>query len=124
MKLAKLESAMRQVLAFHEAFNRHDVAGMMQLLSEDCIFEGSVPAPDGVRYSGKEEVTRYWRDFFHESPQAKMHIEDAFGLGLRCVLCWRYEWVDDAGASGHVRGVDIFRVEDGLIRERLSYTKG
>ena len=43
---------MRVVLEFNEAFNRHDVAGMMQLMSEDCVFENTSPAPDGTVYTG------------------------------------------------------------------------
>ena len=37
-------------LEFNEAFNRHDVAGMMQPMSDDCIFENTGPAPDGAVY--------------------------------------------------------------------------
>jgi steroid delta-isomerase-like uncharacterized protein len=123
--MSKIETAMRVVLEFNEAFNRHDVPGMMQLMTEDCVFENTDPAPDGTRYSGKEAVTRFWQDFFHASPKAHIEIEEIFGLGNnRCVMRWRYEWVDAAGKEGHVRGVDIFQVRDGLISEKLSYVKG
>jgi hypothetical protein len=37
---------------------------------------------------------------------------------------WRYEWVDVAGKKGHVRGVDIFQVKNGIIYEKFSYVKG
>ena len=123
-RMSKLESATRIVLEFNEAFNRHDVAGMMHLMSEDCIFENTYPAPDGTRYSGKEVVTQFWQDFFNESPQAHIEIEEIFGLGERCVMRWRYSWVDVNGKQGHVRGVDLFRVRDSSILEKLSYVKG
>lgn len=124
IRMSKLESSTRVVLAFNEAFNRHDVAGMMQLMSHDCIFENTDPAPDGTVYSGKEAVTDFWQAFFRESPQAHIEIEEIFGLGERCIMRWRYSWVDRAGENGHVRGVDIFRVRNGSIREKLSYVKG
>lgn len=125
IRMSKIETAMRVVLEFNEAFNRHDVPGMMQLMTEDCVFEDTDPAPDGTRYSGQEAVTRFWQDFFRESPKAHIEIEEVFGLGnQRCVMRWRYEWVDAAGHKGHVRGVDIFQVRDGLISEKLSYVKG
>ena len=124
VRMAKLESAIRVVLEFNEAFNRHDVAGMMQLMSDDCIFENTGPAPDGTVYSGKEVVTRFWQDFFRESPHAHIKIEEIFGFGERCIMRWRYSWVDMGGEKGHVRGVDIFRVRNGSIREKLSYVKG
>jgi predicted SnoaL-like aldol condensation-catalyzing enzyme len=124
MKLSRIENAVRLVLAFNEAFNRHDVAGMMQLMSDDCRFENTHPPPDGAVYTGKEAVTQFWRDFFHQSPQAHIEIEEIFGLGMRCVMRWRYEWVDTAGNQGHVRGVDIFHIKSGVICEKLSYVKG
>lgn len=70
------------VLGFNEAFIRHDVAGMMQLMSDDCVFENTTPAPDGMVIAGKEKVTRFWPDFFRESPQAHIKIEEIFGSGL------------------------------------------
>lgn len=124
MKMSRVESAIRVVLAFNEAFNRHDVAGMMALMSDDCVFENTAPAPDGTRYSGKETIAQFWQDFFRESLQAHIEIEDIFGLGNRCVMRWRYDWVDAAGKKGYVRGVDIFQVKNGSICEKLSYVKG
>ena len=123
-RMSKLESATRLVLEFNDAFNRHDVPGMMQLMSGECAFENTYPAPDGTRYSGKEAVTQFWQDFFRESPHAHIEIEEIFGLGERCVMRWRYSWVDGEGKQGHVRGVDIFRVREGFILEKLSYVKG
>lgn len=123
-RMSRLESSTRLVLAFNEAFNRHDVAGMMQLMSDDCIFENTDPAPDGTVFSGRKAVTQFWQDFFRESPEAHIEIEEIFGMGERCIMRWKYSWVDAAGKKGHVRGVDIFRVRDELIREKLSYVKG
>jgi predicted SnoaL-like aldol condensation-catalyzing enzyme len=122
--MSRLESAMRVVLAFNEAFNRHDVGSMMRLMSDECIFENSGPAPDGAVYSGKEAVTQFWQEYFRESPNAQAEIEEIFGLGKRCVMRWRNEWLDGAGKKRHVRGVDIFQVKDDFIDEMLSYVKG
>lgn len=122
--MSKLEAAMRIVLAFHEAFNRHDVEGMMKLMSEDCVFENTDPAPDGTRYAGREAVTQFWQNFFRESPNAHIEIEEIFSIGTRCIMRWNYSWVDSAGRKGHVRGVDIYQTKDDLISEKLSYVKG
>ena len=124
IRMSRLESATRLILEFNQAFNRHDVAGMMQLMSDDCVFENTKPAPDGAVVSGKEDVTKFWQDFFRESPQAHIEIEEIFGFGERCIMRWRYSWVDKGGEKGHVRGVDIFRVRNGFIHEKLSYVKG
>ncbi|HEY5670117.1 MAG TPA: nuclear transport factor 2 family protein [Anaerolineales bacterium] len=124
IRMSKVESGIRVVLEFNEAFNRHDVAGMMRLMSDTCVFENTHPAPDGTVYTGKEVVTQYWQEFFRQSPHAHIAIEEIFGLGERCIMRWRYSWVDLEGEKGHVRGVDIFLVRDGGIKEKLSYVKG
>ena len=123
-RLSRIESAIRIVLDFNEAFNRQDVPGMMQLMSDDCVFENYHPAPDGSVFSGKEVVTQFWQDFFRESPHAHIEIEEIFGFGIRCIMRWRYDWVDVSGKKGYVRGVDIFQVKNGSICEKLSYVKG
>lgn len=117
--MSRIEDAIRTVLQFNEAFNRHDVAVMMSLMSEDCLFENTAPAPDGSAYRGKPVVTQFCQTFFQESPHANIEIEEIFGLGEHCVMRWKYSW-----DSGHVRGVDIFLVRNGLIVEKLSYVKG
>jgi ketosteroid isomerase-like protein len=122
--MAKVETAIRLVLAYNEAFNKHDVAGLMLLLSDDCVFEAAEPAPDGRRYSGKKAIAQFLQDFFGESPHARYEIEEIFSFGFRCIMRWRYDWVDRAGKKGYVRGVDIFKVRDGFICEKLSYVKG
>lgn len=119
VRMSKIESGMHIVLEFNEAFNRHDVAGMMGLMTDDCIFENTDPAPDGTVYSGKETVTKFWQDFFRESPHAHIDIEEIFGMGLHCIMRWRYTW-----GEGHVRGVDVFKLRENLICEKLSYVKG
>jgi predicted SnoaL-like aldol condensation-catalyzing enzyme len=124
IQMAKIEAVMRTVLDFNQAFNRHDLAGMMRLMSDDCILDHHQPAPDGRLYSGKEAVTRFWEEFFRETPGAHIEIEEIFGLGERCVMRWKYQRAGEEGAAGYARGVDIFRVTGGLIHEKLSYIKG
>jgi predicted SnoaL-like aldol condensation-catalyzing enzyme len=124
IRMERIESAVRVVLAFYEAFNRHDITGMMALMTGEVLFENAAPAPDGKRSLGKAAVTQFWEDFFREAPQAHIQIEEIFGIGLRCVVRWRYDWEEAAGAREHLRGMDIFQVKDGLISEKLSYVKG
>ena len=124
IRMSQIEEAIRVVINFNEAFNRHEIEGMMQLMSDDCVFENTNPAPNGTTYSGKETVTQFWQNFFRESPHAHIEIEEIFGMGKRCVMRWIYNWEDETGKKGHVRGVDIFQFKNGLIFEKLSYVKG
>jgi ketosteroid isomerase-like protein len=118
-RMSKIEEAVRIVLQFNDAFNQHEVPAMMALMSEDCLFENTSPAPDGTVYKGQADVRQFWENFFQEAPQAHIEIEEIFGFGERCIMRWQYSW-----GSGHVRGVDVFKVRESLITEKLSYVKG
>ena len=122
--MAKIESALRSALAFNEAYNRHDIAALTQLLSADCVSEHFEPPPDGTILSGRDSVAHFFQDFFQESPHAQCKIEDASGFGERCIMRWKYQWEDASGKQKYVRGMSLFRVKDGLICEILSYVKG
>jgi ketosteroid isomerase-like protein len=115
--------AVEVVRRFNDAFNRHDVDAIMALMSDDCVFENTRPVPDGERVEGRQRVRAAWEQFFARSPHAHFDTEEIFGAGDRCVVRWRYSWVRD-GTPGHVRGVDVFRVRDGRVTEKLSYVKG
>ena len=107
---------------FNAAFNRHDVAAVMALMSEDCVFEGTAP-PDGRRYVGSAAVRGAWAELFASSPDAWFDTEETISAGDRVVVRWRYQW-GPGGSGGHVRGVDVFRVAGGLVTEKLAYVKG
>lgn len=108
---------------FTDAFNRHDVPAIMALMTDDCVFDSTRPPPDGARLEGQEAVQAFWEGFFERSPRARFETEEIFGGGDRCVVRWVYHWVRD-GQANHVRGVDLFRVRDGKVAEKLSYVKG
>ncbi|HKE93557.1 MAG TPA: nuclear transport factor 2 family protein [Povalibacter sp.] len=107
------------VTRFNAAFDHHDVDGVMAAMTEDCVFENTGPAPDGTRYAGAAAVRQFWEEFFRSNPTARFTAEEQFAGGDRCVVRWRYDWGD-----GHVRGVDIFRIRDGLVAEKHAYVKG
>lgn len=109
---------------FSEAFGRNDVDAIMALMTADCVFEATGPAPDGVRHEGAAAVRRQWELLFAGTRDPVFEEEDLFVTGDRAVLRWRYAWTDDDGAPGHVRGVDVLRLRDGLVCEKLSYVKG
>ena len=113
-------NAQKIIDSFNEAFNRHNVDGMMALMTEDCVFENTDPPPDGTRYAGQEAVRQFWVEFFRAAPQAHILIEELVINGDRAFQRWVYHW----SASGYVRGVDIFRLSGGKIAEKLSYVKG
>lgn len=109
---------------FSAAFGSGDVDAIMSLMTDDCVFEATGPAPDGVRREGAEAVRAVWDDLFGNTPGAAFTEEESFVCGDRGLLRWRFDWAGDDGSSGHVRGADVLRFRDGKVCEKLSYVKG
>ena len=116
-------TTLKTVERFNEAFNRHDVEGVMGAMTDDSIFENTSPFPDGTRYEGAGAVREYWVKFFQHSPTAYFESEEIFAAGDRCLVRWIYRKTKD-GKPWHLRGVDVFKVRDGKVCEKLSYVKG
>ena len=106
------------VARFGTAFDAHDVDAVMAAMTPDCVFENTAP-PDGVQHVGQAAVREAFGGFFAASADAVFETESEVYCGDLAVVCWRYAWGD-----GHVRGVDLFVVRDGLVAEKRSYVKG
>jgi ketosteroid isomerase-like protein len=109
---------------FNAVFNRHDVDGIMAAMTDDCVFESTSPSPDGQRFVGQAAVRAVWEDFFRSSPDARFETEECFAAGDRAIVRWLYRYRAADGQPGHIRGVDVFRVRDGKVAEKLAYVKG
>jgi steroid delta-isomerase-like uncharacterized protein len=108
---------------FNEAVNRHDVDAVMALMTDDCVFENTNPPPDGRRYEGQDAVRAFWAKFFASNPDARFEAEEMVVMDDRCVVRWIYRKSRD-GKPWHLRGVDVFKVRNGKVAEKLSYVKG
>ena len=73
---------------------------------------------------GAAATRAVWAQLFGETRDATFTEEEAFVCGDRGVLRWRFDWTDERGEPGHVRGVDVLRLRDGKVAEKLSYVKG
>lgn len=116
-------STIEAVDRFNEAFSRRDVNAIMEAMTEDCVFESTSP-PSGRRYEGQAAVRAVWKEFFNATRDPVFEAEEMFTCGDRSVVRWTFSWTDQTGQKGRVRGVDIFRVENGRVAEKLSYVKG
>jgi ketosteroid isomerase-like protein len=106
------------VEAFGTAWGAHDLDATLALVTEDCVFESTGPAPDGERHVGRAAVRAAWRPIF-EDVTSQFEVEECFAAGDRVIQLWRYTW-----SEGHVRGIDVFRVHGELVAEKRSYVKG
>lgn len=106
------------VEGFGAAWAEHDLDAALELVTGDCVFDATGPAPDGIRHVGRAAIRQAWEAIFSDT-SSRFEPEETFGAGDRVVQLWRYSW-----DGGHVRGVDVFRVRDGKVTEKLSYVKG
>jgi limonene-1,2-epoxide hydrolase len=109
---------------FNEAFNRCDIDAVMALMSSECRFENTYPPPDGTVSQGQVAVQQAFEEVFASAASIHFETEEIFACGERVVVRWIYRWRNQQEQSGHIRGVDVFRVEHGKISEKLSYVKG
>ena len=121
MSDSETKATLDVIRRFNEAFSRRDVDGVMALMTADCVFENTQSPPDGERFVGVAAVRAFWKRFFESTPGARFETEEAFATGDRAVVRWVFHW-DNAG--GHVCGVDVMRVRDGKVAEKLAYVKG
>jgi ketosteroid isomerase-like protein len=111
------DDALAVVTAFGDAWNAHDVDATLACCADDIVFESTAP-PDGERFEGRDAVRAAWTPIITD-PGSSFDVEETIVAGDRVVQRTRYSWGD-----GHVRLVDVFRVADGLVVEKLSYVKG
>ena len=117
-----MNATMAAVERFNNAVDRRDVAALRSAITADCVFEAP-GAPDGTRLVGTEMIDAFARVF--EIPgEGPFVAEEVIVTGDRAVVRWAHSWDHGNGDSGHVRGIDLFRVCDGAIAEKLSYVKG
>ncbi len=103
---------------FNAAWNAHDLSAAIALTSEDCVFEATFPGPDGEHSTGHAAIRAAWKPIFDDE-RSHFTVEESFVAGDRLVQRWRFDWGD-----GHVRGIDLITVRNGLVTEKLAYVKG
>ena len=106
------------VAAFGVAWQAHDLDKALSMITDDCLFEATGPAPDGTQHKGRDEIRLAWKPIFDDT-ESRFEVEESLVSGDRVIERWCYSW-----NSGHIRGVDLFRVRDGKVAEKLAYVKG
>ena len=110
--------------SFADAFNAHDIKGIMSLMTNDCVFEASA-GPDvvGEKFTGQEQVKKAFEDVFANFPDAQWNNPRHFIAGDRGVSEWTFTGTRKDGTKVEVTGCDIFTFKDGKIAVKNSYRK-
>ena len=101
---------------YNAAFLERAPEKLVDLIADDCVMEGTGPAPDGNVWTGYDECLAGWQGLASD-PTIRFEVEHVDVDDDRAVIRWRI-----TGAENY-RGVNLMRVRDGKIIEALGYGK-
>jgi len=120
------EATLEALLVEHtDAWNSHDLDRLMELFTDDCVFEASGGSTvDGRRFAGRAAVRNSFAAVFERMPDAH------WGQGRHHVLGpdsgvsqWTLTGTFEDGSRIEVNGCDFLTVRDGKITRKDSYRK-
>lgn len=124
MQLSRSE--IRDLLTqWNQAWERHDLAGVMQLFHEDVLFENWT----GAKIRGRDNLEKAWASWFKNHGGFRFTEEDTFidEAEQKVLYRWQLEWPSwESGFEGRHevrRGVDVLHFSDGKIIKKLTYCK-
>ena len=110
--------------AFGEGWNRHDVDYLMTFMTDDCVFELSAgPDPWGKRFVGKDAVREGFSGVFKRFPDVQFGNARHFVSGDRGLSEWLFTGTTADGKKVEVTGCDVFTFRGDKIAVKNSYLK-
>jgi len=110
---------------WNQAWDRHDLEGVMQLFHEDVLFENWT----GAKTRGLGNLEKAWASWFENHGGFRFTEEDTFidEAEQKVLYRWQLEWPCwESGFEGKHevrRGVDLLHFRDGKIIKKLTYCK-
>jgi len=113
------------VARFNTMWNGHDVAGILDMMTDDVVFEASFGKdPWGSRVTGKPAVREFLREMFERIPDVRWDEIRHFASPELVTVEWLTSGTPRGGTRYEVQGCDILAVRDGRIAAKRSYRKG
>lgn len=109
---------------FINAWNAHDVDGLMACMAQNCAFHASSgPDARGAPHAGRDAVRAGYAAVFEGFPDAQWTNGRHAVFGDRGISQWRFIGTDRTGKRVEVDGCDLFEFDGALIRVKDSYRK-
>jgi len=110
--------------AFGDGWNRHDVDFIMTFMADDCVFETTAgKAVCGTRYEGRGRVREAFARVFKMFPDARFDNARHFVAGDRGLSEWVFTGTTADGTKIEVNGCDVFTFANDKIVKKDSYFK-
>lgn len=99
-----------------DAFNRHDIDGVMKCFADDCVFY-AVGGPEvfGAKIEGADAIAAAFSNVWAGMKDAHWDHHSHFVHGDRAVSEWTFSGTDENGMRVEAQGADLFTLRDGKI---------
>lgn len=99
-----------------DAFNRHDVDGVMKFFADDCVFYTvGGDAAFGAKIEGAEAIAAAFSAVWAGMRDAHWDHHSHFVHDDRAVSEWTFSGTDSNGMRIEAQGADLFTLRDGRI---------
>ena len=107
-----------------DAFNRHDIAGIMAYFANDCVFNTIAGnEAHGTRIEGAEAIAAAFAGVWKAMPDAHWAHHGHFVHGDRAVSEWTFSGTNADGSRVEAEGCDLFTLRDGKIIRKQAFRK-
>ena len=112
------------LVAFGDAWNRHDIDALMSFMADDCVFQ-AVAGPElfGRSFVGRAAVREGYQLAWQTFPDAAWLDADCFVCGDRGVMESTFSGTKADGTRIEARMVDVFKFRDGKIVVKNAFRK-
>ena len=107
-----------------DAFNRHDLEGVLACMTDDCVFEGAAGSESyGARFVGHDAVGAAFEGVWKTFPDVRWandrhFVADGFGVSQ-----WTLVGTREDGRRIEADGVDLFTFRDGKVATKKAFRK-
>ena len=110
--------------ALFDAFNRHDVDGVMSFMTDDVVFETlGGEEIHGTRIVGRDAVRDAFAGVWQTFPDAHWQTSRHTVTGELGVSEWIFRGTGADGARIEAEGCDLFTLRDGKIAMKRAFRK-
>lgn len=122
--MASGDQTVQMLSDFMDAWNRHDVDGVMTFFGPEPTYHASFgPDDNGTTFSGEAEVRRGVEAFLGTFPDGHYSDIVAFASGDRAAAQWSFAGTRTDGTRIAYRGCDLFTLSEGRITLKDAFRK-
>jgi ketosteroid isomerase-like protein len=115
---------LRQLELLFAAFNRHDGAGVMAVMTDDIVFDAAAgPEACGRRISGAADVRAAFETTFATFPDVSWECTRHAVFGDRGISEWIFRATAKDGSRIEAEGVDLFGFRGDKIVSKSAFRK-